>query len=364
MPDPNDHDGWMLYGAYGYTARLIVADAARRGLKPVLAGRRGDQLQPLAEEYSLPFRAFDLSDRDSIVEQLADCRAVLNCAGPFSATAGPMIDACIAAGAHYLDITGEIDCIEAAAALDADARQRGVAIIPAVGFDVVPSDCLAAMLHQRLPAATRLTLAFSVPLNPSPGTAKTIAQTGPRGGRVRRDGKIEQVPVAWKSTRIPFREGRRWAMTIPWGDVASAYHSTGIANIEVYTAMPRRQIDRLRWARWLNPLARLGMAQQIARRHIEKNVHGPTATERQIERASLWGRVEDDSGNRVEGTLTTPEAYAITALTALESTCRVLEQAASDRPSECGFRTPSQAFGPEYILKFDNVDVQFSPENR
>ena len=223
---------WLLYGASGYTGRRIAEEARRRGLRPILAGRDPRKIRSLAERLGCPARVFPLRSVAGITEDLEGVRAVLNCAGPFSATAEPMMDACLAAGVHYLDITGEIAVIEAAAARHQRAVAAGVSLIPAVGFDVVPSDCLAAMLAERLPGATHLQLAFRLTGSPSAGTAKSMLEALPRGGRARIAERIVRVPVAWKTREIPFRDGRRMAVTVPWGDVASAWHTTGIPNVE------------------------------------------------------------------------------------------------------------------------------------
>ncbi|MCA9269835.1 MAG: saccharopine dehydrogenase NADP-binding domain-containing protein, partial [Planctomycetales bacterium] len=95
---------WMLYGAYGYTGRLIAREAAARGMRPTLAGRDADKLRPLADELQLPLQAFSLDDTASVAAKLEGFALVLNCAGPFSQTAGPMIEACLQSRTHYLDI--------------------------------------------------------------------------------------------------------------------------------------------------------------------------------------------------------------------------------------------------------------------
>jgi short subunit dehydrogenase-like uncharacterized protein len=234
-----------------------------------------------------------------------------------------------------------------------------VALLPAVGFDVVPSDCLAAMLHERLPQARVLQLAFSDTSGLSPGTAKTMAEALPRGGRVRIDGQLRDVPTAWKTMEIPFRHGKRFAMTIPWGDVASAFYSTGIPNIEVYTAVSPKQVARLRRIRFLLPLLGFKPFQALARRRIEKTVHGPADEVRNSARASLWGRVSDDHGNAVSATLETLSGYELTALTATAALERAL---ARDVPP--GFSTASQAFGRQFILSFPDTDIEWvSPDD-
>jgi len=345
---------WMIYGANGYTGRLIAQEAIRRGRKPVLAGRNAEAIPAIAAELDCPGRVFGLGDAAEIAAQLSDLRAVLHCAGPFSATAEPMMEACLAAGVHYLDVTGEIPVIEAAAARHARAVEAGVTMIPAVGFDVVPSDCLAAILARRLPEATHLILAFIGVGKISPGTARTMLEGLPQGGRVRVDGRIIKVPTAWKSREIPFREGPRWAATIPWGDVASAWHSTGIPNIEVYLAMSPGQIRWLRLGRPLLPLLRLPLPQSLLRSGMRRFLAGPSAKKGGARRGSFWGCVRDAQGNSAEATLETPEGYRLTALTAMASLEKVL---AGEAPP--GFSTPSKAFGAEFILRIPETDLRW-----
>jgi len=347
----------MLYGANGYTGRLIAEEAVARGMHPTLAGRNEQKIHELGNRLGCRTAIFPLDVPDQIARNLEGHRAVLHCAGPFSATAEPMMEGCLAAGANYLDITGEIPVIEAAAARNERAVEAGVALLPAVGFDVVPSDCLAAMLATRLPGATLLQLALAGTGSISPGTAKTMLESLPQGGRARIDGVITHVPPGWKSMEIPLREGPRPAVTVPWGDVASAWHSTGIPNIEVYLAMTRREIRWLRRLHWIYPLLRLRLAQAPLRWGIRRFLAGPSPEERRTVRGSFWGRVTDPQGKSVEATLQTPSGYQLTAWAALACLDRVL---AGDAPA--GFATPSKAFGAEFILGIPETDLRWGEE--
>lgn len=351
----NDSPRPMIYGANGYTGRLIAQHAVERGLKPVLAGRNRNAVGALADKLGCEYDAFPLDHPAQIVEHLQGISAVLHCAGPFSQTASQMMDACITSRTDYLDITGEIDVILAAAQRSERAKQAGVALLPAVGFDVVPSDCLAAMLAARLPGARVLQLAFAALGGLSPGTSKTMIEALPSGGRVRIDGEIRQVPIAWKSMEIPFRNGTKVGMTIPWGDVASAYFSTGIGNIEVYTTASPRQIKQLRRIRFLLPLLGWKPMQRFLQRRVEKSVKGPSDAVREKARSSLWGRVSDDHGNSLSATLETLSGYKLTALTAVAALEKTLQR---DIPR--GFLTASQAFGNEFILSFPETDIEWS----
>ena len=186
---------WMIYGANGYTGRLCAHVAKDRHLSPVLAGRSAEQIRPLAQELGCEARVFDLGDPAAAAKNLAGVAAVLHCAGPFSATSRPMLAACQRAGAHYLDITGEIAVFEDIHSRSQEIRDAGIVAIPGVGFDVVPTDCLAAMLKRELASATHLKLAFmSRNGKLSPGTAKTMVEGLPEGGRIRENGRIVKVP--------------------------------------------------------------------------------------------------------------------------------------------------------------------------
>jgi short subunit dehydrogenase-like uncharacterized protein len=343
----------MIYGANGYTGRLIAEEAVRRGMRPVLGGRSRGAVEDLAAGLGCECRVFPLGKPSRTAEHLTGVTTVLHCAGPFSATGEPMMDACLAAGADYLDITGEIPVIEAAAARHEEGRRMSRALMPAVGFDVVPSDCLAAKLAERLPGATLLQIAFSTLIHVSPGTAKTALEALPRGGRVRREGKIVKVPVAWKTIEAPMPGGPRTAVSVPWGDVASAWYTTGIPNIEVYMTMRRDQIEQLRKARAMFWVLRLWPIRRFLKRGISKRIVGPTAEQRERGRASFWGRASDDQGHSVEATLETPEGYRLTVATALAAVDRVLRRAAPT-----GFSTPAGAFGADFILEIPGV--QFS----
>jgi short subunit dehydrogenase-like uncharacterized protein len=339
---------WMIYGANGYTGRRIAEQAAARGLRPVLAGRDAARIRPLADRLGCTHRQFALDDPARVAAGLEGMGLVLNCAGPFSRTAEPMIEACLRAAVHYLDITGEIEVIEAAAARNARAAAAGVVLIPAVGFDVVPSDCLAALLAQRLPAANLLQLAFSGTGRLSPGTARTVLEALPQGGRVRRDGRIVAVPLACKTIRVELADGPRTGVSVPWGDVASAWHTTGIPNIEVYLMMPEGQARWMRRLGRLAPLLRLPLPIDWIRAGLSHFMAGPEAD--QAGGTLLWGRVSNAEGRQAEATLTTPEAYRLTVLSALAAVERVLAGGVGR-----GFLTPAKAFGVEFVLSLPEV---------
>lgn len=341
---------WVIYGANGYTGELVAREAVRRGLRPTLAGRNAARIGALASELGLAARPFALGDPGAVRKAISGHRLVLHCAGPFSVTSEPMLQACLDAGVHYLDITGEISVFEFAHRQAEAARRADVVLAPGVGFDVVPSDCLAASLVEALPAATRLLLAFEAGGGPSPGTAKTSIEGLAHGGRIRRDGRLEAVPLAWKTRRVPFAHGERTAVTIPWGDVFTAHISTGIPDIEVYMALPPATIAHLRRLRWLRPALSAGPVQSFLKRRVERAVSGPSDATREGTRSELWGEVSTADGRSASATMTTPNGYDLTVSAALGIVAHLL---ATD--VEGGFYTPSLLMGADYAASLPGV---------
>jgi short subunit dehydrogenase-like uncharacterized protein len=343
---------WMIYGAYGYTGDLVARLAVERGESPVLAGRRDAPLAALGRELGLEHRAFSLDEADAVADGLADVDAVVHCAGPFSATSRPMVAACLATRTHYLDITGEIGTFEAVHRRDDEAKAAGVVLMPGVGFDVVPTDCLALMLREALPTATHLELAFWSGGAPSGGTAKTVVEGLPHGGAARIDGRISPVPNAWKVRDVAFHRGQRSCATIPWGDVSTAYYSTGIPNILVYMSLPPKRVRALRLLDPVRKVLGWGWVQSTLKGQIDRRVEGPDLAARSRGWSEVWGEARDGAGGVVTGTLTTPGGYSLTADSSVRAVLRVL---AGD--VEPGAKTPSAAFGSGYVAELDGVTV-------
>jgi short subunit dehydrogenase-like uncharacterized protein len=339
----------LIYGATGYTGGLIAQAAAAAGARPILAGRDVVRLRAIAEPLGLEARAFDLGDPARIDAAVPDISVLLAVAGPFSATSKPLADACLRNRVHYLDITGEIDVFEALAARDAEAKARGVVLLPGVGFDVVPSDCLAAHLKRRMPDAVALKLFLSLAPNMSRGTAKTMIEGVAAGARLRRGGLLVSSGRAEEGV-CDFGQGERPTIQVSWGDVSTAYHSTGIPDIEVhFEAAPAiRRIAQTPTV--VRSLLGLGFVQSLLKAAVNRMPEGPDEAARRAVSSVLVGEARDAQGRTVRTRLRTPEGYTLTALTALDAARRV---AAGE--VEAGFQTPSRALGSNYILSFEGV---------
>jgi short subunit dehydrogenase-like uncharacterized protein len=342
---------WMIYGANGYTGRLVAELAVQREQRPVLAGRDERALAELADRLGLAHRAFPLTDPSRLKDALSGVDAVAHCAGPFSATSTAMVDACLATGVHYLDITGEIDVLEAVLARDGDARDAGVALLPGSGFDVVPTDCLAAMVVEKLPEASALDIAFRAGGGLSPGTARTAVEGMGTGGRARIGGGIVSVPAGWRRRTADFASGPVIVTSIPWGDVSTAFHSTGVPEIVTYTYLPGGGTTSL-LQRLTRPAARIPAVRRVLAAAAARRVSGPDEERRDRSTYQVFVEARSASGRTVTGSLTTPNGYSLTADSVLRVVDRVLAGSVA-----AGAHTPSKAHGAAFVLDLDGVTL-------
>lgn len=337
---------WALYGAYGYTGQLLAELAQSRGHVPTLMGRSSQKLTPLAQRLGLPSVAVDLEDARALRGALEGHALVLHAAGPFIHTAKPMREACLDVGAHYLDITGEIQVFEDSFAEDRRARERNVAIISGVGFDVVPTDCLARYVSEKIPDPWTLELVISVIGQPSGGTTRSAIEALPRGNFVRRDGHLVSRTLGKASIRAPFPHGEKTAISIPWGDLVTGFHTTGIPNITTYMTVPTKQAQALRLAGWAVPtVLRADRVRSLVLALVEKSVKGPDAQARARGRSFVFARARNTRGDEATAWLETVDGYVFTA----EAGIRAVEKTLALQPR--GSLTPARAFGSDFVLE-------------
>ncbi|MCC6282753.1 MAG: saccharopine dehydrogenase NADP-binding domain-containing protein [Saprospiraceae bacterium] len=342
---------FLLYGANGYTGQLITEMSAQLGLKPVLAGRNEEKIRTLAEQHGLDYRVFDLNDPAAVDKGLEGISVVLHTAGPFIHTARPMMEACLRNRVHYLDITGEIGIFEMAHGYDTAAREAGILLMSGVGFDVVPTDCAALYLKNKLPDAIHLRLAFaSIGGGLSHGTALTMAEGLGQPGAERQNGRIVSVPLGKHSWNLPTGDRNIFTMSIPWGDVSTAWYSTGIPNVITFTQANPQSHRMLRFQFLFNWLLRTEFMKNRLRRRINTRPAGPSASRRQKAKSIVWGEARNASGAKQSVRLTIPEGYTLTAITSLLIVQKVL---AGNAPT--GFQTPAMAFGADLIMEVEGA---------
>jgi short subunit dehydrogenase-like uncharacterized protein len=344
---------WMIYGATGYTGQLVIEAALKRGHRPLLAGRNVDKLDALGKKYDLEYVAFRLEDVGIIGEAIGDMDVVYHAAGPFVHTSDPMIRACLATSTHYLDITGEISVFENTFSYDQAAQGNNIALISGVGYDVVPTDCLAAYVAAQIRGATHLEIGFAGFGGISAGTTKSMIEMMPEGNMLRRDGRLVASRMGKHTRTIPLPTGEYSAMAIPWGDLSTAYRTTGIPNITTYMAMPRGAILT---AQLTSPVGQLLFRskpmRQLAGSLADRFIEGPDETARDQGRAYIWAHVSNDSGQTASAWLTVPEPYQFTADVAIHA----VEQTLALNP--IGALSPAQAYGTDFVLQVAGVSRQ------
>lgn len=338
----------LIYGAYGYTGKLVVDKALEMGYKPILAGRNAQKTTKLGEATNLPYRVFNLEQQDEIESSLKDIAVVVHCAGPFEQTALPMVRACLNTQTHYIDITGEITVFEMLLSHSKEAEEQGIMILPGAGFDVVPTDCMAAFLKQQLPSATHLELGFdSLGGASSRGTTKTAIENLDKRNLVREDGVLTEKPHGHATKWIDFGAGKRHCMSIPWGDVSTAHVSTGIPNIIVYMGIKPSMMKWVKMSNWMRPVLRWQWVKNLLKNRVTNDDQpGPTEKQRAEGSSHVWGQVRDDQGKEVTARLHGPNGYTITAITAMLAAAKVLK--GEFKP---GFQTPSSAYGVDFVLE-------------
>jgi len=337
----------ILYGSYGYTGKIIAQECRSKNLNVILSGRNKESLQKQSEETGYPFEVVDISDSTTLKNLLKKGTVVIHCGGPFQYTAKAMADACLQTKTHYTDITGEHEVFEMLADYDKKGKDAGIMIMPGTGFDVVPSDCLALHLKNRLPSATHLQLAFTMSKGGlSRGTSKTMTEGLGSGSLIRKDGKLTPIHLGEKVLEVDFGSFKAPTLNIPWGDISTAWRSTGIPNIEVYTGATPSMIRNAKMSRYLNWLLQMRWVKNYMLKKIDQKPAGPSDEKRNSGRSFLWGKVRDHSGNERITQLETVSGYTLTAKTAVLIAEKIM--AGNFKP---GYQTPAMAYGADLIME-------------
>lgn len=338
----------LVYGANGYSAQLIIEELRNRGIKPVLAGRNETAIKKVAAKYSYEYRIFNLSDSKISIESLEGIHTVLNCAGPFKYTAKEMIDYCLQTKTNYLDITGEMPVFAYTFGCNKKAIENGIILLPGVGFDIIPTDCLAKRLSEQMPDATHLMLGF---LNKngriSRGTLLTTLEFIRGKGKVRRNSQMIDSPIGEYSIKVIKKGFSFNGISIPWGDVLTSFFSTGIPNVEVYMGLSKIVYLSRSVLILLLKIFSLPFVKNVSANYISRNVTGPDKNQRDLTQTYIWGRVENEKGDLKEEAYHIMEGYNLTAKGAAEAAKRILQNEVKP-----GAYTPSLAFGSSFLDLF------------
>lgn len=347
-------DNWLIYGATGYTGTLIAEEAVIRGHQPILAGRDEHRLRALAERLNLEWRAFSLEDEHALMQAADSVHLFLNAAGGFPDNCANIMNSCLSAATHYLDISNHISVLQAAQARHRSAIKKGIAIVPGVGFGTVASNCLIKQMCAHRPHPVSLEVVISPHIaQKSAGAAQSTLETIAQGGCVRRHGNLSPTRFGHGARRIHTARGIHNVIPIPSGDLEAAYMVSRATDITVY--MPTRLSPFL--ARFVLPLAERLLSIKTIRQRIERWIAKQDfASKAQKNTAAqhswVWVKASYASGDSVEASLTTGEGYDFTASASVLAIERVLAN------KSVGAMSPGSALGVDFVQQI--AEVHFS----
>ena len=308
----------LVYGASGYTGRMAAAHAKSLGLDVVLAGRGGPALRDLARALGVAYREFSLEDQGTVGRGLDRITAVLNCAGPFMRTAGPLMRAAVQTGVHYLDVAAELDSYRLAEALDADATHAGVMLLPGSGGSVAMLGCLAEHARKRVDDPKQLRIALQVSGSMSRGSAISASENMSGHCVARVAGNLEpRNPQDIED--FDFGEGPRPCFPVTLPDLITIWRATQIPDIGTFVHISEGSF----------PSGDLSAMSD-----------GPSAEERAANRYRASAVVVGADGASAHSVLDTVNGYTFTPMAAAEAARRVLAG-----ETAAGFQVPAVLFG-------------------
>jgi short subunit dehydrogenase-like uncharacterized protein len=339
---------WIIYGAYGYTGELLAKEALSRGYKPILSGRSKEKLLPLANKLNLEALVLNLKDDKLLQDSLQGIDLILNAAGPFKYTSEPIVKTCLKTGTNYLDITGEIPVFEQNFKYHEEAKTQEIAIMSGVGFDVVPTDCMAKYVSEKVSNPIELEIGIVGFGSPSRGTLKTMVEYLTNGRQIRRNGELIKNTKIKGPLSVQFFDKERTLVPVSWGDLSTGYRTTGIPNITTYMPYSKPMASMIKGNKTKNNIKWKNNIDGL-RDWIDKNVHNPDEEARMKGRSYIWAQARNAKGDKKESWLDTMEGYRFTSISGIKAVEKIFEL----KPK--GSLTPALAFGEDFILEFPDT---------
>jgi short subunit dehydrogenase-like uncharacterized protein len=346
----------LLYGATGYSGRLVARRLAAAGVDVVLAGRNAARVRALAETLGLPWMAFELGTTAAVASRIAGFAVVLHAAVSSNGPAAPMLAACLAERVHYLDLSGEWPAFVDAMAADSDARAAGTMVMPGVGLTIAATDCLLALAMAAQPDAVALRLGVSRAEVVTAGTVASAARLFSPDVLVRRQGRVMTVPAGTLTHAFDFGDGLREATALSWADIATAGFTTGVDDVTVYSQLDWGQRTAFRAGGLAMALTGPAPWRELGEAMADAWTDAPDDASRQragfvmvVEALDPWRRVR-----RLR--LLTRDGYTVSEYTASAAVRHVL-----DGTWTAGFQTPSRVFGADFILRLGCAELDPGP---
>lgn len=319
----------LLYGATGYTGKIIAERAKELNLDFDIAGRDQDKLLSVANKLNVGYHVFGVDDQDAWQEALKDKHVLINAAGPFALTARQAMEACLKAGVHYLDISAELDTYQLAESLDQEAKAAGIQIISGAGL-FVSYDALVVHLSKLIAEPEYLSVGFRHYGGFSKGSVLSSKNIADLGILIRKNGDIIHNPHP-ESKTFSFGEQQVECIPTPLGGIILSYKSTGIPNIEEYFSLklPVNELPDL----------------------TAGNLHGgPTKEERAAGRNGISAEITGRDGKVVKAYVDAPSGYDLTPLSVVAIAHRILKE-----DFKTGYQSPGSAYGEEILNDIPDI---------
>jgi short subunit dehydrogenase-like uncharacterized protein len=315
----------LIYGATGFTGKLIAQEAVRRGIKFEIAGRDQAEVSAYAAQLNVPFHVFSVDDQEGWAKALAGKTSLLNVAGPFSATAEQAMNASITHKVNYIDISAEVDVYRLAESKDEAAKAAGIMILPGAGL-FVSYDPLAVHTAKRVNSPVLLRAGYKYSGGFSPGSIASSANIINAGLLVRKNGELVKMDKADPAVFDSGNGPEEYLLT-PFGGTVLSYKSTGIKDIEEYfqMALPASKPE--------------GETVDAADAEFK-------------DKSILVIEVTGDDGTVVRSKLEMDAGYGPTIFSSVEIVSRTL-----DGFLKVGFQSPASAYGEELLKALPNVAV-------
>jgi short subunit dehydrogenase-like uncharacterized protein len=348
-----------VYGATGYTGKLVARELQRRGLDFVLSGRSAGKLRALADDLGggPAVRPASLDDRDALRHVLGDCAAVINCAGPFNRYGEPVVRSAVETGTHYVDTTGEQPYMRFIyERLDDAAQAAEVALVPAVGFDYVPGDLLAPLVARSVEPLEEMVVAYAARgFAGTRGTLQSALDMLRSGGVAFRDGELREVGHKPRRIHFTFPEpiGRLAMLPYPSGEVLTVPRHIKTRNvvslINAGVAAPPGMPEEL--VAFTSPGLTLALhtpIKALADLAIQRLPEGPSDADRRAAQFTVAIVARGEDGRVARGVVHGSDVYGLTAVTAVHSAALLADEG-YDR---AGALSPATAFEPTEFLDF------------
>lgn len=339
---------WMIYGATGFTGKLIIEQCHTIETSPVLAGRDREKLKKLSEESGYSYRVFDLTNQDKIERELREFDFVVNVAGPFWKDIELLVNACINSHTDYIDLVAGPELSE----LHESALMKDVMLLPGVGFSIVPSDCLKGYLLTKCPDATHYSVFISGLNSVSRGTARGGFEIFKKGILFRRNGSLERVSD-FSEKSIDFGTGGTPCIPMPWGEIHAAHRFTGIHTIRTYAEATKMRRQFLFSMKYLRRLFATSFMQKRLQSMVDSWPEGPDAAEMSREKSTVAGVIQNERGEQHGARIHTAEGYRFTA----QSVCAIVNLVLSGKRAS-GYQLPGTLFGYKFVLDIEGVSME------